>query len=599
METARHLTPVSWLSADSTTLKESTPRLRLEGFSSHATSKNFLIFFSSLFRSAGANPQKCLPGPAQWAHHGPGQPAGSSPVLCLGSPLAPGNPRPHEPPPTAVTRCSPRHTDPPRGPRAVPAPPPQPTPRLSGDPGIRLRPGARLGEEADGAQGFPGRGGSRLATPVPAAEGWGGGGGLRATSPGGLTFEEAQRQSVQLLQREAPAPLRAQRRLLPRRLTAGLRLARGAGARSAPPRRGLPLPRPRFTVRHLGVGAQRQPVHRDLEPVRAQHHRHPPAAAAASTRPPPPAPLRRPRPDFLSPPTRNFRPRPRRSPTAAPAAPPPRQRPPPRPRPFPNGRRRAWRRPVLRLRAGARRVPLARRRWPLGPLRCLAAPALPALPGPRGLTPARGGLPQPLGDGAENKLAPCPPGTGGRAAPAGPGGSCPEAAGLLAPETFGLPAPDRRPSSAAALKCQGAGGYVSVWGELPVNALRALFGCFAEGSSDFSAALIHRLKAFCSSWKVVWGLPPTSLNSSQETCFRPHTGKERNEPEKKREEYKGITSSRAVSAISSPPCDHETRFTTILLSCAMQGESVAPTYISGGLFPAQAILLTGFQERLR
>lgn len=73
-----------------------------------------------------------------------------------------------------------------------------------------------------------------------------------------------------------------------------------------------------------------------------------------------------------------------------------------------------------------------------------------------------------------------------------------------------------------------------VGGELPVKALRALFGCFAEGSNDFSAALRHRLKAFCSSWKVVWGLPPTSLNSPQETCFRPHTGEERNEPEKKK-----------------------------------------------------------------
>ena len=48
-------------------------------------------------------------------------------------------------------------------------------------------------------------------------------------------------------------------------------------------------------------------------------------------------------------------------------------------------------------------------------------------------------------------------------------------------------------------------------GELPLNTPYALFGYFIEGNNDFSTALCHRWKAFCSSWQVAWGLPPTSL----------------------------------------------------------------------------------------
>lgn len=38
-----------------------------------------------------------------------------------------------------------------------------------------------------------------------------------------------------------------------------------------------------------------------------------------------------------------------------------------------------------------------------------------------------------------------------------------------------------------------------------------------------------------------------------------------------KKEYKAISSPRAVSAISSHPCDRETPFTTMLLSCAANG----------------------------
>lgn len=129
-------------------------------------------------------------------------------------------------------------------------------------------------------------------------------------SPKGITLEESQRQAVQLLQREAPAPLRAQRRC--RLLPTGLRLAQAAGARSVPPRSRIPVAGPRFAGRRLGVGTERQPVHRHLQPLGAQSRRHPPA------------PLRRPRPDFPFPPTRNFRSRPARARL--------------RPRPLPDGR---------------------------------------------------------------------------------------------------------------------------------------------------------------------------------------------------------------------------------------------------------------------
>lgn len=69
--------------------------------------------------------------------------------------------------------------------------------------------------------------------------------------------------------------------------------------------------------------------------------------------------------------------------------------------------------------------------------------------------------------------------------------------------------------------------------------------------------------------------------------------------QRKKKEYKAITSPRAVSAISSLPYDRETPFTRLLLSCAAQGGRVAPVRGYGDSFPVQAILLAaGSQESL-